>query len=145
VTETRQKDFTKHRVQNAFVVGTNTYFIRTAMTPKKMMRAQTLLTREDGSALEKLNDALKLVLTKDSYELLRPQLDPTPEEEEADEDFGDNTLDLAQLRDAILWIMEGITGRPLDQSPESATGSETDGSGTSSTAGPSVEVSTPSS
>lgn len=138
MTETRQKDFTKKRVQNAFVVGTNTYFIRTAMTPAKLMKAQELLTSEGKNALVKLIDALKLVMTKDSYELMRPQLDPTDEELEADEDFGDNTLDLEQLRDAVLWIMEGITGRPLEATRDSVSGSETDGSGTDSTDGPSA-------
>lgn len=141
MTETRQKDFTKKRVQNAFVVGANTYFIRTAMTPAKLMKAQTLLTTESKDPVGKLTAALKLVMTKDSYELMRPQLDPTPEEEEEDKDFGDDTLDLDQLKSAILWIMEGITGRPLEATQDSANGSETDGSGTDSTVGRSVEVS----
>lgn len=138
MTDIRQKDFTKVRAPIQFTLGANTYHGRTTIAPKKLLKAKDTLGAEDLDALDKLDRCFKMLLKPDSYELIRPQIAPTEEEEEADIDFGDDAIDLDQMRGIVVWLMEAYTGRPLTQSSDSPSGSETDGTGTTSPAGASV-------
>lgn len=140
VTDARQKDFTKLRAPIEFTVGANTYYARSTIAPKKMMKAKDILGAADLNALERVAQCFKMLLKPESYELLRPQVDPTPEEEETDTDFGDDAIDIEQMMSIVLWLMEAYTGRPLTQSSDSPTGSEIAGTGTTSPDGASAEA-----
>jgi len=140
VTDARQKDFSKVRAPIFFTVGANTYHARTTIAPKKLMTAKDMLGDPNLDALERVAKCFKLLLKPESYEILRPQIDPTPEEEEEDKDFGDDAVDLEQMMAIIVWMMEAYTGRPLTQSSDSPIGSEIAGTGTTSPDGASVEV-----
>jgi hypothetical protein len=137
-TDVRQKDFSKVRKPIQFTVGANTYHARTTIAPKKLMVAKDMLSDSSLNALERVAKAFKLLLKPESYELIRPQFDPTPEEEEEDRDYGDEAVDVEQMMAIIIWMMEAYTGRPLTQSSDSVTGSETAGPGTTSPDGASA-------
>jgi hypothetical protein len=140
VTDVRQKDFSKDRVPVMFTVGANTYHVRETIAPKRLIRAQSIMGDGGIDGLARVNFAFKLLLKPESYELLRPQIDPTPEEEEEDKDFGAEAIDIGQMMAIVVWIMEAFTGRPLTQSSDSAHGSEIAGTGTTSPDGASVVV-----
>lgn len=131
------RDFTKKRSPVYFTIGEQRFDCVKSLSPKKI---QTLLTTirgnqtvDESNVLDRLEQVLHLVMIGDSFTRFQALLNADDDDNDADPD--EASLDLEQLVDIFHWIVEVYTGRPLTGSPDSSTSSQSDESGTSSTAG----------
>lgn len=129
------RDFTKKRRPVSFTIEDHEFHCVKGLSPKKIQRLMAVIRgseTDETNVLERLEQTMSIFLLPESFDLFKRLVDDD-----------DDPIDLEQQLDILRWAVEVYTGRPLTESPDSSTSSETGTSGTSSTAGAPPEESTP--
>lgn len=136
------KDFTKRRDAIQFKIDDDVFVVRPSIPVDGLQRVMTTLrSAAEGTDEPRLEDlmprfkeAIKLLLMDESGRRFVERM-------------GDwnNPIDLEQVQGVVEWITAQLAaGRPTPPSPDSTSGSPSDGAGTSSTDGASFAESIPS-
>lgn len=135
------RDFTRKRKPIRFRVGDNEYSCRKTLPVEGIQDLVKAIRRptedaDETNAFDRVKTAFKLILKPESYETFDVNVRVAD-----DDDENDDAIDIEQLTEIIQWVLEVYTKRPTSRSSTSSDGSATADDGTSSTGGPSHNVS----
>jgi hypothetical protein len=135
-TQVVTRDFSKKRVRVKFTVDDEEFLCRKSLPLGKLQDFVSQVkntTTDEQNALERIDDLMRVILTKDSYHRFHDRFLPGDEVDVDDEDF--EPIDHEQVLDIMRYIIEQFTKRPTKPSSSSSTGLVTDDGGSSSTVG----------